>query len=104
MTDSAPPRERFDDAERAFVAAAESTGAQAVAAHGMMMALQAQIDALIARVDELESAAYEAGAGEGTIDDAALEEFERNDPSKQWTADDEAAYQAELPRTLPHQP
>ena len=77
MTNSTPPREQFDEAERAFVAAADSTGAQAVAGHGMMMALQVQIDGLVARVDELESAARESGAGENTIDWAALEDNER---------------------------
>jgi hypothetical protein len=104
MSEIAPLRDQFDHAERAFVAAAENTGAQAIASHGMMMVLQAQIDALTARVDELEGATREAGAGENTIDHAALEESERDDPAKQWTAEDQTAYEAELPRTLPHQP
>jgi len=104
MANSTTPREQFDEAERAFVAAADSTGAQAVAGHGMMMALQVQIDALVTRIDELESAAREQGAGENTIDWAALEAADRDDPAKAWSPEDEADYQAETPPTLPHQP
>lgn len=70
----------------------------------MIEALSGQVERLTARVDELEAAAYEAGAGENTIDWAALEAAERDNPSKQWSAEDEAAYRAELPPTLPHQP
>lgn len=70
----------------------------------MIEALAGQVATLTSRVDELEAAAYQAGAGENTIDWEALDEADRNDPAKQWTPEDEATYQAELPRTLPHQP
>jgi len=71
---------------------------------GLVGELRDQVSVLTARVDELETDAYAAGAGENTIDHAALEESERDDPAKQWTEEDEAAYQAETPPTLPHQP
>ena len=72
--------------------------------HAMITGLAERVVALTARLDENDAAAREAGAGENTIDYAALEEAERDDPAKQWTSEDEAAHQAELPHTLPHQP
>lgn len=55
------------------------------AIYGLVGELRGQVEALTARVDE------EAGAGENTIDHAALEGSERDDPAKTWTPEDEAA-------------
>ena len=76
------------------------------ALYGLIGDLRGQVTALTARVAELENAAREAGAGENTIDWEALEDDqrERDDPAKAWTPEEEAAYQAEAPPTLPHQP
>ena len=59
-------------------------------------ALAERLDELAERLDDHDAYLREQGAGENTIDWAALEEA--------WTPEDEATPHAEMPPTLPHQP
>ena len=70
----------------------------------MIEALARRVEDLEARLDDHDAYLREEGAGENTIDWAALAEADRDDPAKTWTPEDEAAHQAETPRALPHQP